>query len=179
MSSEALFKNILNIFKAIEFCIENKYFLPSLTLLYSGIDFMAWLDRPKSKPDVQGSDFIGWVEKYLLSDSGISCNGADLYSARCAIIHSYTAESKKTREGKAQKVYYCWGEAKVEDLQELINFKGNSSTVALHIEELFKSFRKAYASFAKEIIKDYKKMMIIIQRSDKILANLPPLKIKK
>ncbi len=171
MSLYGLEYNISNLIKAIGFCIEKRLFLPCLTLLYSGIDIIAWLDRPESKPDVQGADFINWIEKYLLPDSEISCNGIDLYSARCAILHSYTAESKKTREDEAKKIYYCWGEAKIEDLQKEINSQGNSSAIPLHIEKLFEAFVRGVGRFVKET--DIKKMELIIQRSNKMLSNLP------
>ena len=42
-------KNLDNIIKSIELCLNAKLQISSLLLLYSAIDIVAWLNRPVSK----------------------------------------------------------------------------------------------------------------------------------
>ena len=83
--------------------------IPTLALLYSGIDTMAWLGLPDNQEDVTPEDFIQWADRYLFPDSGIPCTALDLYSSRCGIVHSMTAESRIIRQGIAKGVYYARG----------------------------------------------------------------------
>jgi len=92
--------------KAIDTCLKNELQLPGLILLYTGIDSMAWLNRPKLQPDVRRNDFIYWVNRYLLPDSGLACEALDLYAARCALVHSYTSESSLTRQTRKLALKY-------------------------------------------------------------------------
>lgn len=62
-------RNIGELLIAIEACLKNRLILPGLLLLHAGIDIMAWLNRPESHTDAKRSDFIGWVESYLLPDT--------------------------------------------------------------------------------------------------------------
>jgi len=82
MDTTALEKHIDHLLTAIETCIANKFTLPALILMYSAIDTMAWLNRDEEHEDVTRSDFILWVETFLLPDSGLSCTAIDLYAAR-------------------------------------------------------------------------------------------------
>lgn len=140
---------------------------------------MAWLNRPYSQPDVCRKDFEEWVKKYLLPGSGIQCNSIDLYSARCGIIHSFTYESKKTREGKAKKIVYSWGTAKAEDFQELIDSIGDFSTITLHINMLHEAFLMGVKHFIQSLSDDSKKAKIVYKRANKFFTNLPLSKNKK
>ena len=146
---------------------------------YSGIDIMAWLNRPYSQPDVCQKDFEEWVKKYLLPGSGIQCAPTDLYSARCGIIHSFTYESKKAREGKAKKIVYAWGTAKAEDFQEVIDSIRDFNIITLHINKLHEAFLMGVKRFIQSLSDDSKKAKIVYKRANKFFTSLPPLKIKK
>ncbi|MGD0775521.1 MAG: hypothetical protein ABSC05_22120 [Candidatus Solibacter sp.] len=106
---------------AIDYCFEKRLIAPTLALLYSGIDTMAWLGLPDDRQDVTGEDFVQWTDRYLLPDSGISCTALDLYSSRCGIVHSMTGESRAIRRGVAQRVFYAWGNHRAEDLQQILD----------------------------------------------------------
>jgi hypothetical protein len=82
---------------AIDLCFQERLITPTLALLYSGIDTMAWLGVPDNREDVTGNDFTRWADHYLLPDSGLACTSLDLYSSRCGIVHSMTAESRTIR----------------------------------------------------------------------------------
>jgi len=64
---------------------------------------------PVEGTNVKREDFVRWVNDYLLSESGLACNGDDLYGARCGLLHSYIAESTKSREGSAREINYLIG----------------------------------------------------------------------
>lgn len=55
---DALEKNLDNIIKSIELCLNAKLQISSLILLYSGIDIVAWLNGSVSKGQASRKDFI-------------------------------------------------------------------------------------------------------------------------
>ncbi len=162
---------------AIEGCLKTRLATPGLLLLYAGIDIMAWLNRPESHPDVRRSDFIGWADKYLLPGTGLACSAIDLYAARCSLLHSYTAESRLTREGDAKQIFYAWGVGRAEDLQGLIDYVGTHSAVAVHIEHLFDAFRLGVERFKEALSNDPDQANLVYKRADKFFSNIPPLSI--
>ena len=70
-----------------------------LILIYSGIDAMALLGRPLSQLEVQRADFIAWADRYIRFPCAEQVTGEELYSARCALVHTYGVESRGTRQG--------------------------------------------------------------------------------
>jgi hypothetical protein len=135
---------------AISKCIRSGYQLPALILMYSAIDIMAWLDRDEKASDVTRSDFIRWAETYLLPDSGLDCTATDLYAARCAVLHSYTARSQLSRKGRAKEIFYAWGTAKEETLRAtLARSSLRNQVCVVHIDKLLKALRRGIAEFTK------------------------------
>jgi hypothetical protein len=63
----------------------------ALSMVFVGIDTMAWLSLPASQLDVKRDDFCRWVNAYLKAESQQPYQyvGIDLYAARCAILHHY------------------------------------------------------------------------------------------
>ena len=134
---------------------------------------MAWLNRPKNQPDVQRGDFIEWSEKFLLPGSELSCDAVDLYSARCAIVHSNIGKSKLTRERRAKEFFYAWGSAKQEDLQNSIDKIGRPLTVAVHIDILFNAFIKAIGDFMIFLSNNTEKRDLVLSRAKSYYVNFP------
>lgn len=122
---------------AIQLCLDHRFEIPALTLIYSTIDIMAWLNRDENHADVDANDFVRWVETYLLPDSDLPCTAIDLYAARCSLVHSYTAESRLSRMGKASQIYYTWGSADERELQRIIDWVGTRQAKAIHVDKLF------------------------------------------
>jgi hypothetical protein len=133
---------------AISKCIRSGFHLPALMLIYSTIDVMAWLDHDEEAKDVTRSDFLRWTETYLLPDSDLGCTAIDLYAARCAILHSYSAESRLSREGRAKTISYAWGTAKEETLRSAVARSSLRDKVqVVHINKLLKALKKGVAEF--------------------------------
>jgi hypothetical protein len=57
---------------------------------------MAFLCMPDNQPIQKKEDFIDWVNHYLRGHEKqpYQYNGIDVYAARCALLHTFGAESK-------------------------------------------------------------------------------------
>ncbi len=110
MSNENFERHVSDLLNAVDLCFDKGLILPGLTLLYTAIDAMAWLSKPKENDPV-GESFQEWVKVYLLAsykgEVGTPDQLAlDLYGARCAILHAQTAESDLSKKAKAREVHY-------------------------------------------------------------------------
>jgi hypothetical protein len=159
---------------AIDLCFEKRLITPTLALLYSGIDTMAWLGIPDNQGEVTRKDFIQWVGRYLLPDSGIPCSALDLYSARCGILHSMTGESRATRQGDAKEIYYAWGNHTAERLQQFVDLKGQPALV-LQVDTLVRAFKSAVDKFVTASEQDPELNRRVDARRKKIFTNLQDL----
>ena len=117
MEKESSFvKNFEELLLSINLCSGKGYYALALILVYSTIDFLAYLDLPKDKEQAMRKDFVKWVEKYLLPDSLLKCTAWDLYSARCSLAHTSGCESGLSKNYEAKKIYYVFGIASVKYL---------------------------------------------------------------
>jgi hypothetical protein len=168
MSKQAIENNINEIIAAIQLCLNAKKHLPTLILIFSTIDVLAWLNRPNANPDVTGKDFISWVDQFMLPGSGLHCSATDLYSARCGIVHSYQAESKLTREGKAKQLWYAWGKADATRLMTRINQTHlDKIAIAVQVELLFDALKKGFAGFLKALEPNPTHATLVYERAAK------------
>ena len=173
-STEEIFrKSIRQLFKSIDFCLEKKFYIPGLTLVYSGIDAMAWMYRSEQRDDVTRKDFFDWVEKFMQPENTLNCKAIDLYAARCSILHSFTYESKLTREGKSKQIFYTWGGADLNKLQKIMDLKHPNTTVILSIETLYGSFQKGIYSFIEEMKSDSNLLKLVSIRTAKYFGSIP------
>lgn len=97
---------MLELKQAIQSCEDGGLYMPSLMLLYSGIDIMANLDRPDSAKEAGRAGYIGWVNEYLLKGSDLACTGEEIYAARCGLLHSMVLKSSNQRSASARKIIY-------------------------------------------------------------------------
>ena len=163
---------------AIDWCLKQGLIAPTLTLLYSGIDIMAWLGRPDDHEDVTRTDFISWTDRYLLPGSSIPCTALDLYSSRCGIIHSMTAESRAIRQGDVKRIFYAWGNHSADDLQKTLQRIGQP-ILAVHVDTLVEAFRVAVDRFVKASELDLELNRRIDGRLDEVFTNMEvPAKVK-
>lgn len=90
--------------EAYRILIINGLQLQALVVLFSAIDVMAWISTTNDY--VTGGDFIRWVREYI-DLKLLGCASEDLYSARCAILHTGTAQSKMTDRAEASRIFYA------------------------------------------------------------------------
>jgi hypothetical protein len=173
VSIEVVERETTQMLAAIEHCLDGKFIMPALILIYSTIDNLAWLAPDVTHDDVTRSDFISWVGKFLLPGSGLSCTGTDLYAARCATLHSYSAESKLSREGRAQEIYYAWGISDEKELQRAIELVGTHDATAIHVDRLFAALRLGADAFFASVRHDDR----VRRKVEKRFTNIPPLKL--
>jgi hypothetical protein len=76
-------------------CHENGIATASIAMAYICIDALANLSRPKNKQKVTRADFKKWVDTYLHAapEQSYQYRGKDMYSARCAFVHTYGSEA--------------------------------------------------------------------------------------
>jgi hypothetical protein len=135
---------------AINLCFENGSPLQALVILYAAIDGAAWLSLPDGREDVRRGDFKKWVDTYLcpeLTAVGYTeITSEDLYAARCAILHTQTAESKASRDskGSAREIWYGKG-----GRIGMVNMGTCTPrpAVVLDLSKLFSAFRAAMSRF--------------------------------
>jgi hypothetical protein len=159
---------------AIDICFKKELFAPGLILLYSSIDVMAWLNRKTAHKDVKQSDFLKWVKDYVLPNLKTRCNPIDLYAARCSFVHSYTAQSKLSREGKAKEIGYAWGPERARELQFVFDQTSKKGIIILDIGELFAALRKGMQDFIVAIQADPDWFKIVNERALKFFGKIRP-----
>jgi hypothetical protein len=168
--------NIHELIKAIDASFKGKESLSGLILLYSLIDIMAWLSRDQHDADSTKSDFIHWVEEFLLPGSSLACTGEDLYSARCSIIHSYAPEwgSSMGRQSEAKKIHYIWGKAgKVTPVGHAnSSSEKKDENVVLHIDDLVNALKIAIQRFNDSLSYNRALFELIDDRSRKFFIGV-------
>jgi len=92
--------------RGINVVLENECFGSAAILILSAIDTMAYLSMPKDQQDVTSKDFIKWADTYIRFPGPEQLTGAELYGARCAMLHSYGVSSRMSREGKCRMIGY-------------------------------------------------------------------------
>lgn len=97
------------ILRGIEVSLHNGCWGSALILIYSAMDAMASLARPEKQTEVTSNDFIKWVSEYVPLEGQTTVTGAELYSARCGILHNFGVESRKTSSGECRKIGYMHG----------------------------------------------------------------------
>jgi hypothetical protein len=158
--------------EGIQACLDKKLYPPALILIYSAIDITSWLASDNPKASVR-KRFTTWVNKYLLYAKPLGCTAIELYSARCGIIHTYTAFSKLVEKGKARIITYAWGTAKSSDFQKLIDMTSwTDKAVVLHVEELYEAWRLGLLAFVDELKDDRIKAQAVYERSSNFFDNL-------
>ncbi len=156
---------------AIQLCLEHGHRMPALILIFTGIDFMASLNRPESEPDVRRQDFLDWAEKYVLSNGTFSCSALDLYAARCALVHTYTPISKLSRQKKAKEILYSWGKADGKGAQDFLDQVGMTTNVVVHIDDLIVAFRTGVEQFLRDMARYARKGALARRRANKVFQD--------
>jgi hypothetical protein len=92
--------------KGINVTLENGCYASAVVLVLSAIDAMAFLGMSEGQQDVSKSDFVKWAEEYIRFPGENQLTGLDLYGARCAMLHSFGAQSKMSREGQCRVILW-------------------------------------------------------------------------
>jgi hypothetical protein len=134
--------------------------------------------------------FIVWVEKYILASRRFECSALDLWAARCGIVHTMSASSRLSREGKVHEVIYVnrGGDREILDrleairnaksLRDAIDGRQAASAadmrryVVLEIDALMHAFQEGVASMLSDARSDASLNARIKERASKVLATI-------
>jgi hypothetical protein len=170
MDEQRWMKNYYEIFKAIDYCVNNLQIMPALILIYSSMDSISWLFCNEKGPSNR-KRFVKWVTEWMLADGQLPCTGEELYKARCAILHTLTPDSHTNNKEPNRTISYAWGKAKVEDLTKAIKLLNYQDIVGIQLEELSRVFRVAFAACIDETMKNPQKQHLFIEKANKHYAN--------
>ena len=159
----------LELAKGIDLCWEQRLHRSTLTLLYSGMDALAWLTCDVGQQDVERKDFINWVERYFLPGSNLPCTALDLYAARCGLLHSLTPDASIIRRRQARQIYYAVGPERATILQYAID-NSPEPAVAVQLDALVGAFHKAFETFFEDVRGNYELQRRAESRCSRVLA---------
>ena len=149
--SKSYLKNYGQLFIAIELCLKNKLQIPTLSLIYNGIDTFSWL----AYGDIGVKErYTRWIKEWMYKNRKLSADPVDLYAARCSILHTLTPYSKLSDEKKAKIICYSWGDADVEKLKAAIEKIRPGEASSVHIDELYELFKEGVIKFTNALESD-------------------------
>jgi len=90
----------------IDIALTNECWRAAVILILAGMDAMAYLGISPEQEEVQRKDFIAWAERYIQFPCDEQLTGADLYGARCAMLHAYGVKSSLSRAGDCRLITY-------------------------------------------------------------------------
>lgn len=151
------------IVRAVDLCLGEKLILPTLMLIYSGIDALAALEKHQDEGTKRS--FVRWADRYLAPK--MTCSGIDLYGARCGIVHSLSASSDLSRDRKARLVIYAWGTSKAEDLEAIAEALEWKNQVVIHISDLRDSFAEAIGEYFEDVATDEARVAMVTKNAGK------------
>lgn len=139
---------------AIATCLNAESPEASLVLIYSGFDTFGLLAAAPDVQDASGDTFMQWCEKYILprikSVEGALVTAADLWGARCGVLHTSTPLSSKERQGKAHQIWYQFvGKAGVNFIMD-----SKLPPLGLDVQNLALAFKEGGIACITDINKD-------------------------
>lgn len=153
--------------RGIEFMFEAGFHMATLILIFSAIDAMGNLVRPKTQEENKSDDFKKWVERYVSLSGDIVVTADDLWGARNAIVHTYGQDSRDVRNGKARLITWALGynipAAWAIELDEF------SNTIVVNIESIKNAFLKGVDQFLIDIYSGVYDKDLVEQRLDDLL----------
>lgn len=173
MSEINLIRSYFQTIRATEICIAENLIIPALILIYSSIDSTSWLASDDDNQPV-AKRFQSWVDNWMLKKFNLPCTAIELYAARCGILHTLTPTANLNDKKGIRQISYAWGTTKQEDLDKTIKLIDNQQYVAVHINDIFFSFRNGLYEYLEEIEKDAIRKNSFAQKASKHFANLDP-----
>jgi hypothetical protein len=153
----------------IRLLLDNECYPAAVTLIYAGIDTMAFLAMPAKQTDVTRDDFVKWSERYVHFPCQEQISGLDLYGARCSVLHAHSATSKLSREGNCRMILY--GDHMVPEVVYKPGIHGG--VVMVSIRGLVEAFFSGIDKFLVDLFADRERASIADHRFQNMLHTLP------
>jgi hypothetical protein len=154
--------------RGINVCLESQCYGCAVILIYSGIDAMAGLSISATQSKATRDDFAKWCDRYILFPGSVQLAGIELYSARCAVLHTYGVESDLTRDGKCR----CIGYMDVS-VPEIRQHSSVQDLVLISITAFAKAFFEGINRFLVDLFADPARSAIAESRLQKLLTAFP------
>jgi len=157
--------------KSVGFLYKEGLYEQTLIIIFSAIDAFGLLDAPKQQENATGNTFKEWVKKYIVIND-IEYTELDLWSSRCAILHTFTTQSDLTKKGKAREILFYSGNPdsnKANEFSMFANQINNGNHVAASLEKTVHVFSSAVTIFARDLDKKCKECNASLLRLRKIL----------
>lgn len=155
--------------KSIRVLLEHECCGGAVVLIYSGMDTMAFLGMPAGQVEVKPTDFIHWAEKYIRFPCKEQLTGADLYGARCGMLHNYSPVSRSSRKGHCRHILY------MDKIVPAVIYNPKDSTehVMVSVIALAEAFFQGVDSFMVHLFADKARANIAEERFRWVVHSLP------
>ncbi|WP_152987146.1 hypothetical protein [Stutzerimonas nitrititolerans] len=171
-------ENIRELFAAIDICHANEMTIPTAALIYVAIDTLGWMKYGAIEKSSR-KRFTQWCEEYINDFFDENCNATDLYSARCATLHSISVESSLSSSGQARKILYASGKDS-EDIPSISNkILSKVNTTCIHIDSLINQLKIGASIFFDQNKSCEQSMETIDQARKKQFVKIPTDLFKK
>lgn len=148
--------------------LDNKLPGQLLILILSSIDTMGLLDAAPTVQKASGETFKAWTRKYILSNSTLLCSDAELWGARCGILHTYKTESDLSRGGVVREIKF-YGASHPAAVLAIHDIAATQNAMACDYRELFIAFLSGIQMFMPSIIQKAEADSNVAARVDKII----------
>jgi hypothetical protein len=167
-SLDPMQRSLLEVLSASEVLAEQRPMLISLILVYTCIDTMAWLIA--SKGEKVGSRYRSWVSRYLLPAAPrMACTADELYAARCAILHTMTADGDGQQRGRN----LVYAQKDLETLELWVRSTDPMRFVAIDVADLLSGARLGCAAMFEQSRNDKVLRERIEAKRDKFFTFVP------
>ena len=143
--------------------------IATVVMIYVCIDALSFLAMPKSQKSQTRKDFIRWADRYLKADPAQSYQyrGKDVYAARCAMLHCFSAMARIHAKGDIIMFGYTDGGRHVYDPAV------KRDLAVLGVESLVNDFHHAVLRFLKEAAGDPTLKARVDSRLPLLMRNFP------
>lgn len=155
--------------RGIQVAVDNHCYGSAVILIYAGIDAMAFLAMPGEQEDVTRGDFIAWADRYIKLPCKEQLYGADLYGARCGMLHNYSTYSRMTRNGECRTIGYM--DKSVPEVR--YNPEVSKEVVLVSVPALAEAFFRGIEKFLVDLFSDQKRAKVAELRLPKLVHCLP------
>lgn len=134
----------------IKVVIDNGCFGSVVILIFSGMNAMAFLGMPKGQKGVSRGDFISWAKRYIKFPCRDQLSGANMYGARCGILHNYSSNSRMPWNGECRIVGYM--DRSVPEVR--YNPEFSKEQVLVSVQALAEAFFRGVDQFLIDLFSD-------------------------
>lgn len=130
--------------------------MSALILMYSYLDALGSLLRPRSASRTNSGNFKRFVREFMLDGSALSVNEDELWAARCGLLHLFSPDSDHNNgTAKAcRKIVYVGSRDQAQTAAEIARLGSLTDVVFIDPWDLFNPFLAAVVKFGKRVVKD-------------------------